>query len=86
MDIKVNPYKPVFTGTPIVIKGEDNREVKYLYNIVRDTISHPDYKTGATFKLGPSDEIEISSPPKGLKEYLKSIGIKFREVIKKKEG
>ena len=83
MDIKIHSYNQVFRGSPIVIKGEDNREVKYLYNIVRDTISRPGYKTGATFKLGPSNEILIPSPPKGLAEYLKSFGIKFAENKKK---
>ena len=74
--------QPVFKGKQVVIKGEENTHVQYLFNIVKDAISHQPYKTGGVFELGGKGKITLNSASDGLIEYLKGFGIKFVEDVK----
>ena len=78
-----NRNKSTYKAKPLVIKADENTHVNYLFNQVKDVVSTQPYKTGATFDLGTPGKITIPSPPKGLKEYLESLKIKFAKEVKK---
>ena len=63
--------KVSFTG--IKIYGKDNKDVKFLYNKVLDTVQKE--KLSAVFK---NDVVELPTSNK-LKEILQKLGIKFKE-------
>lgn len=83
MKITTNVPQIPFTANPIRIQANDNKHVPYLYNKVLDLIQHEPFKTGATFMNGSPGEIHIPTPPKGLKERLTELGVKFTELVKK---
>lgn len=82
---KINSITPCNFQGNYTVYGKQNKQIKYLYNNVRDIIS--EHKVPATFFMGPEDKITLTPTNKTAEnnviKALNKLGIKFSKDAEK---